>query len=391
MPNQLDADGLTVKTVTEIAEELTASYQGIYGPDINVEANSPDGQAIGIQAQACSDNLQLLVQTYNSFSPESAFGRVLDQRVAINGVARDEGSYTKAYVDVTVTSAVTLPGQDSPAGTTVFAVSDTAGNQFQLEASYAFGGAGTQTLAFRAVTLGQVQTAPNTIQTIVTVTLGVASVNNPSTSNDVEGLPEETDPQLKIRRVKSFFLQAVGPADALRAALLNNVPGCSDAYVAENNTAAPVLGVPAHGMWVIVNGGAPADIGQAIYAKKNPGSALTGAQSYAVVRPALNTFTAQWDNALPQDLWVRATLLPRVPGQTFDTAADAVALADALVYRLGQSPNSGDIAIAMQAVEPLAIITSAEVSIDGSAWAQIVTPSDYQHFFVAASARIILT
>lgn len=394
MPNDLSADGLTVNTTLEIVASLTAAFQSIYGSDINVNPNSPDGQMIGILAQAIQDNLQLIVQVYDSFSPDSAFGVTLDQRVAMSGIARDQGTYTLAYVDVTATAALTLPGQDvliSNPGASVFTVADTAGNQFQLQTSYAFGGAGTVTLIFAAVTIGQIQTTPNTIQTVVTVTPGITGVNNPSTANDVEGLPEETDPQLKIRRVHSYFLQAVAPADAIRAALLQ-VTGCADAYVAENDTSSgPTLGVPAHGIWVIVNGGASSDIATAIYRKKNAGCAVTGAQSYAVVRPQGNTATMRWDNALTETLYVRAILVARVPGQTFDTTADGIALSSALIYKLGEKPNVGDIAIAMAVIEPLAIVTSAEVSIDGSSWAQIVTPSDFQHYFVAAASRVFLT
>lgn len=392
MPNTLDADGLTVNTTLEIVSSLTAAFQDIYGPDINVEANSPDGQLIAILAQAIQDNLQLLTQVYNSFAVESSFGTVLDQRVAMSGIQRVQGTFTVAYVEVTATEAVTLPGQDAAAGVQVFTVADTAGNQFELQSTFAFGGAGVQSLAFVAVTLGQIQTVPNTIQTIVTATTGIATVNNPTTAADIEGIPEETDPQLKIRRVNSYFLQAVAPADAIRAALLTDVPGCVDAYVAENDTAVgPTLGVPAHGLWIIVNGGDQVDIATAIYVKKNPGCALTGAQSYNVVRPQGNTATITWDNALTQNLFVRATLVPRVPGQTFDTVADEAALANALIYRLGQRPNVGDIANAMAVIEPLAIVISAEVSIDGSTWAQIVTPSDFQHYFVADATRVFLT
>ncbi len=394
MPNTLDADGLVVNTTTEITDSLTAAFQEIYGADINVGANSPDGQLIGILAQAIQDNLQLLVQVYNSFSIDSAFGVILDQRVAMSGIQRVEGTYTTAYVIVTVNTAITLPGQDvlvDTPGATVFTVSDTAGNQYQLVESYAFASSGSQSLAFAAVTIGQLQTTSNTIQTIVTVTPGVTGVNNPTTASDVEGIPEETDPQLKIRQANSYFLQAVSPADAVRAALLNNVAGCVDAYVPENDTAVEADGVPAHGIWVIVNGGAPSEIADAIYKKKSSGCATTGAQTYAVVRPQGNTATMKWDNALTQNLWIKATLVARIPGQTFDTAADEEALADALVYKLGESPNSGDIAIAMAAIEPLAIITSAEVSTDGATWAQIVTPSDFQHYFLAAAARITLT
>lgn len=393
MPNNLSASGLTVNTTTEIVTNLTAAFQAIYGSDINVGPNSPDGQLINILAQAIEDNLQLISQVYNSFSIESAFGVVLDQRVAMSGIVRNEGTYTVAQVDVTSTGAITLPGQDvliANPNAQVFTVADTAGNQFQLQTSYSFGGAGTQTLAFVATTLGQIQTTSNTIQTIVTITIGISGVNNPTTSSDVEGIPEETDPQLKIKQAKSYFLQAVAPADAIRAALLA-VPNCVDAYVAENDTAVPNLGVPAHGLWIIVNGGTPVNIGTAIYVKKNPGCALTGAQSYNVVRPQGNTALMKWDNAISQPLYVKATLVPRIPGQTFDTTADEILLADALVYKLGQSPNVGDVVVAMQAIEPLAILTSTQVSKDGFVWADIVTPDDFQKYFLSTSVNITLT
>lgn len=393
MPNNLSATGLTVNSTLEIVANLTAAFQAIYGPDVNVGPNSPDGQLIGILAQAIEDNLQLLVQVYNSFAVDSAFGIILDQRVALSGIIRNQGTYTVAYVAVTATQAITLPGQDvlilTP-GASVFTVSDTAGNQYQLQTSYSFPGAATTTLAFVSVTIGQLQTAPNTIQTIVTVTPGISGVNNPTTASDIEGIPEETDPQLKIRQAESYFLQAVAPADAIRAALLS-VPDCVDAYVAENDTAAPVLGVPAHGLWIIVNGGTTANIGTAIYKKKNPGCALVGAQSYSVVRPQGNTATMVWDNALTETLFIQATLVPRIPGQSFDVVADGIALADALTYKLGQRPNVGDVAIAMLTIEPLAIVVDAQVSIDGFTWQQIVTPSDFQHYFLTSAAMITLT
>ena len=393
LPNSLSADGLTVASVSEIVASLTASYQSIYGPGANLGANSPDGQLIFILAQAIQDTLQVLLQVYATFGIDQAYGVILDQRVAISGIIRNEGTYTEAFVSVTVAQAITLPGQDvliANPGASVFTVSDTAGNQYQLAESHSFGGAGTASLAFNAVTLGQVQTTPNTIQTIVTVTPGVTSVNNPSTANDVEGLSEETDPQLKIRQANSYFLQSVGPADAIRAALLN-IP-CADAFVAENDTASPVSGVPANGVWAIVSpgGATPQQIGTAIYAKKGLGCAMVGAQSYIVVRPQGNGFTALWDLAIPETLYVQATLYPRIPGQTFDVTADGAALAAALVYRLGQNPNVGDIVTAMAAIEPQAIVTNAQVSVDGSTWEQILTPSDFAHYFVAAAARVSL-
>lgn len=394
MPNLLDANGLQVKTVDEITTELTDSYKQIYGSDINVGSNSPDGQLIGILAQNVRDVLELLLQVYNSFSIDSAFGTTLDSRVAMSGIQRNAGTYTMAEVDVTVSEALTLLGLDDllvNPNDTVFTVADDAGNEFQLVATQIFGAAGTATLTFKSSVIGQIQTTANTIQTIVTAQLGVTSVNNPTTASDVEGLPEETDPQLKIRRAASFYLQAVGPADAIRAALLE-VDDILDAYVVENNTGAPVSGVPAHSIWVIVNGGLDIEIAQVIYTKKDPGCGMFGANSQIVVRPQGNSFTAYWDDALTQVLTIRATLVPKIPGETFDLPADAIALANALIYKLGQSPNIGDVVVAMQAIEPNAILTTVNVSKDGGGtWEDIVSPDTAQYYFTVNSVDITLT
>lgn len=394
MPNIIDANGLTTATLSEITASLTQSFQDIYGADINVGPNSPDGQLIGILAQNIVDVLELLVQVYNSFSLDSAFGTTLDARVAMSGIARQQGTYTQAYVDVTASQALTLNGQDAlilDPTATVFTVTDTAGNQFQLATTFVFGAAGTSTLLFLSVAIGQIETTPNTIQTIFTSQLGVTEVNNPTTASDVEGLPEETDPQLKIRQAKSYYLQAVGPADAVRAALLQ-VPSIADAYVVENDTGSTVNTVPAHSIWVIVNGGTPTEIAQVIYTKKAPGCGMFGANSAIVVRPQGNSFTAYWDDALTQALTIRATLVPRVPGQTFDLPAAATALADALIYKLGQSPNIGDVVLAMQVIVPGAVLTTVNVSKDGgTTWEDIVTPDTAQFYFTVNEADIFLT
>lgn len=461
MPNILDADGLQVATVPEITLALQTGFRGIYGNDINVEANSPDGQMIGIMAQLDSDLLRLLVQTYNSFSPDSAFGVTLDQRVAISGIQRKAGSYTIAQVQIEVSQAVTLTGQDAliaNPSATVFTVQDDAGNPFQLVTTKAFGAAGVETLVFISSFIGVVQTLPNTINTITTTQLGVTSCMNPlftvstigtvsvglpqvtdipstagmtpgmnftganvplgalvlsvdassqitltvnatgsavseaitvATPPDIIGLPEETDPQLKARRARSFALQAVSPADALRAALLN-LADVADAFIDENNTGGTVNGVPAHTIHVIVNGGTNTEIAQAIYAKKSPGCGMYGSVNQTVNRPQGSPFTATWDVAVSQPLYVRATLTPRITGQSFDVDADEILLAAALVYKMGQSPSIGDVVQAMAVIDPQAILSIVEVSDNGSTWTTVVSPTLTKNYFLANAANITL-
>ena len=120
MPNLIDQTGITIQTLPQIIDEIlngTADYPGmfqIYGANINVNPNSPDGQMIAIVAQAKLDMLEFIAQVFASFDPDQAIGVVLDQRCSINGVAREAGTYTITPVTVTVDRAVTAGRFDTP-------------------------------------------------------------------------------------------------------------------------------------------------------------------------------------------------------------------------------------------------------------------------------------
>jgi len=392
MPNQLDGTGLQIKTISEIKSAIITGLQAVYGPDINVDQNSPDGQLIAIFAQAALDNLELLQQIYNSFSVNQAFGTLLDQRVALNGLSRQPGSFTFTDVDVTVDRALTLEGLDAdisnPDGEG-FTLADDAGTQFILAATGVIAAPGVYTLSFRAKEIGAVQTTPNTITNQVTVTLGVTAVNNPSAATII-GDDEETDMALKVRHSSSFNLASTGPADAMEATLLA-LTDVTDAIVVENDTAGTVDGIPARSIWAIVEGGADSDIGAAIYSKKIPGCGQKGGEEVTVTRPNGTTFVAKFDRPIYQDLYVRFTIVPKYAGITFDTDAIKTALAAALIYRLRQSANIGDVVVAMLTIAPDGILTTVGVSDNGTDWEDILPTDDLQHKFVADVARITVT
>ena len=268
MPNQLSDTGLTIASQTEIVSDLTTAYTQIYGADINLGSNTPDGQIIQIYATVLEDNLQLLNSVYNSFSLANAFGVQVDNLIAINGMQRQNGTQTVAYVNVVATLPINLVGLNA-GGSTPFTVADQSGNMFQLQTSYSFSGPGNATLAFVSENIGAVLTSPNTITSILTPIVGIVSVNNPSTASDIIGITEESDQQCKVRQAQSLAMGAVGPADALRAQILN-IPGVADAFVPENENNSVTNGIPANGIWPIVNapGVSQALIAQVIYTKK---------------------------------------------------------------------------------------------------------------------------
>lgn len=394
MPDQITGTGLQIKSVSEIVNDIVTNLQLIYGADINVEKNSPDGQLVNIFAQSSRDMRELLVAVYNSFAVENCFGIQLDQRVALNGLTRKPGTYTFINLNVTTDRALNLPGLDgdlnNPDGVG-FTAADDAGNKFILAASQVIAGAGTYSFSFRAKNIGLVETVINTIVNIVTVTLGVQMVNNPSLAT-IAGENEESDLELKIRHIKSFVLAAISGSDSINAAI-QAIPAVTDSFVAENFMNATVNTIPAHSVWIIVENGANADIGQAIYSKKTPGCGMKGAVTVLVPRPNGTNFTAIFDRPIYENLWIKFTLVPKVTGLTFDTDLIKTQLVATLKYKLAQRATIGDVVIAMLGIAPNGILTSVGVSDTGAplSYVDILAPTTFQNKFVLDVGRVDIT
>lgn len=391
MPNGLTFTGIQIKTVTEIVNDISTGLKAIYGSDINLDPSSPDGQRVNLIAQAMIDNLELLASIYNSFDPDTVSGVLQDARYALNGIPRQGGTYTYTPVSVTASKAVTLTGlSDDPSGNTVYTVWDGV-NQYYLVTTYSFSGSATTSLSFRAVNIGLVQPTLNTINIPITIVNGITGVNNPLTFTSL-GVNEESDLQYKLRRAKSFMIQASSPADAVYSAVVQvaNVVG---AYVYENATGSAIGSIPAHSIWVIVDGGVDSDVANAIYSKKCSGTPMYGtgsATTISITRVAGNTIDIIFDRPVTQDLYVHFSLSPKIAGATFDTDAIKAALALAMIYKIGQVANSNDIINALNIIEPGAYVTGCQVSLNGSSWTDPVSPTDVQNKFTLSTANITI-
>lgn len=407
MSNAITEFGLQKDTAAQTLNKFlvgTEAYPGmltIYGDNINVGPNSPDGQFINIGVQFTQDMLEFVNQVYTSFDPDQAIGVSLDQRCAINGVVRNAGTYTYTDVLVTVTQAVTLPGLDT-APTAPFTVSDASGNQFFLVATKVFAAAGSATLSFRAAVLGVVEAVPNTITVITTITLGVASVNNPAAAT-VTGTAEETDYALRIRRARSVALPSKGYFDGLYGALVD-ISGVTSVKLIENTTDTPVAygatTLAGHSIWAVVQGGANADIAQAIYVKRNAGCGLKGAQAVVITQVDNSLFTVNFDRPTAQNLWIKLSV-HAVTG-TVDTAYLKTQLLTALTtattnttnllpYVIGQSAASSPIVAFIQSIAPNASVSAEGVSTDGTTFVSLVNTTSVNYQFAVASARITIT
>jgi len=396
MPNIVDATGLTVETSSEINSDLTTGFQGIYGDDINVASNSPDGQAIGIFTQIIVDVLETLVLINNSFDPDLAVGTLLDQRVAINNITRMGGTYTVQPIDITVNTTVPLQGLDAnynSATATGYTVQDGNGNQFILAASQTLT-AGTTTVDFRAASLGPVNLPTDTITIPVTIVLGVTGVNNSSAPLTV-GETQETDAQLRTRRQQSPAINSSGNSQGLQGILLG-LTGVTEAEVYQNRTdSTDGNGTLAHTIWVVVAGGASSDIGNAIYSRISDGIGMRGSQTYDVTKPDGTIFVAQWDNPTPEPLYIEFDIKTTVAGFSFDLTAIKAYMAANLTYGIGGYAETSSItAVAIAAIASQGgggVPVLVQISIDDSTWTDYIAAATPASQFTVSTADINIT
>lgn len=362
MANVLDATGLTTSTRTELIAYFTAQLQAIYGSDINLDSDTPDGQWVNIMTQSILDIEDLLTQIYNTFDPDNAIGNVLDQRVAINGIQRQAGTYTTTNITVVTSQSVNLYGLDQE-DQEIYTVADNAGNKWFLETTELGLGPGSDSLTFRAETPGENLTIPNTITVQITIVLGVTSVNNPTTYL-ILGTNEESDANLKVRRQKSVSLASQGYLAGLLAAL-ENVPGVTSAFVYENLTNETNSdGVPGHSIWVVLaeSGAAPVDIATAIYDKRNAGCGMFGDESYTLTQVDGSPFTLYWDEVVQANLFIYF-MATSLNGTTQPNIEAIVAGLPAIFNpAVNEEVNINGLATLVQQIDPNTLVTGAGFS-----------------------------
>lgn len=270
---KIDANGISAPSYADIYAQYQNAFWTIYGTDSDLDDDSQDGQFLAITAAALNDANQTAIDVYNSRSPASAQGVGLSSVVKINGIRR--------LVPSNSTAPVTLTGT---AGTPV--VGGLIGDDLQLGTQWSIpnvtiGDDGTVDTTATCVASGAVTAAEGTLSVILTPTGGWFEVT--STADATTGAPTENDATLRQRQGVSTSLPAQTPLAAINANVAN-VAGVQRLKCYENDTdITDGNGIPSHSISVVVQGGAVADIAQAIFDKKNPGTGTFGTTTDVVI------------------------------------------------------------------------------------------------------------
>lgn len=268
----ISATGISAPSFNDVLQYVIAKYQGIYGSDVYLGADSQDYQFLsaGI-ATPINDLNAAIIATYNAYSPATGQGANLSSIVKINGLTRNVP--TNSTVDQIIV------GQ---AGTVITngVTQDANSNKWNLPATVTIPSGGSITVTATCQTAGAIQAGIGTVNQIATPTLGWQSVTNASAAN--AGAPVETDSQLKARQSVSTALPSRTVLEGTVGAIWA-IPGVTRVTPYENDTStADANGVPGNKIYIVVEGGDSTAIANAIASKKTPGTGTYGTTTISV-------------------------------------------------------------------------------------------------------------
>lgn len=309
----LSAAGLTIPTVDEVIDDINEAFWAQFGTTLDLSANTPMGQMIGIFAERYVAICELAQAVYSSQDPDAATGDALEGIAMLTGTTRAPATPSTVVLTLTGTNGTvvtagsiaetgagiefqtdanaTLATLTAWANSTAYTVGQrrrngtrsyiciTAGTSASSggptgttaditdgTAHWRYIGEGTAAVdvAATAVLDGPQSAISGTVTEIVTAVSGWSGVRN--LEDAIPGTAEDTDAQLRERRVDELTTPGTSPVDAVRADLLN-VANVTAVTVFNNPTdSTDADGVPPHSIEALVSGGADQDIWDALLA-----------------------------------------------------------------------------------------------------------------------------
>jgi uncharacterized phage protein gp47/JayE len=307
----VDADGFHMPEFADVLAARKADLRGVYGQDVNLDADTQDSEIVGIDCAAIMDCYNVSLAVYNSFSPDTAVGVGLSTVVKINNLRRKLSS--QSTVDLTITGQANTVITDG-------VVKDSSGNSWLLPPQVIIPFSGQTVVTATCSTQGAVTAAIGDVNDIYTVTKGWQAATNQAVP--AQGLPVEDDSSLRRRQAKSTALAAQAPLVSAVAAL-EELGGVVRVAAYENDSdLIDSNNQPGHTVCFVIDGGDNQDVGVTITQKKIPGTGTYGTSYATVVDPAGIPHDVRWFRPIEPLITVAITVKPKL-GYTPD-AGEAI-------------------------------------------------------------------
>lgn len=313
---QITDKGLVIERLDAILTRLAQAMRDIYGQDINLSADTPDGQWVGIMSQGVADINEIIAGVYAMSDPTTATGQWLDVQAKYVGISRNRATYSYLNdVRFTVANGTIIPID--------YVLTDENGTEWKTT-NQATAIGNQITMQLQSVELGAFHLGEDKQLTPKTVVLGVQSVF--TTSSSILGQTEESDESLLLRFLRSYSINNFDDREGLEAALLS-LNGVLDAKVYENYTGTiDANGVEGHTINAVLIGGDDDEIANAIIKKKALGCGLQGSTQVTLFYEGMDRLIS-FDRALRVDISATVTIRRKTVSVDVDQEAVKNAIA----------------------------------------------------------------
>lgn len=277
------------------------AFRQIYGQDVNLDADTQDGQWVTHIAQAQYDIASLCAATFNRFSPSTAEGDALRRQIKINGIKANPA--THSTVDVVIVG-------DEGTVITNGKVRDGADNLWSLPETVTIPASGQITVTATADDDGPIEAAAGAVSRIATPTDGWISVSNPSVA--VPGKEAQSDSELRILQTNSTAQPSQSILQGIQGELLS-LDGVTRLRMYENDTSeTDDNGIPSHSICAVVEGGDSNEIAEVLRRRKTAGTGTFGTTSIVLTDSAMMPITIKFFRPTVVPVKVKVTIDPLV-------------------------------------------------------------------------------
>lgn len=389
MALQFNNNGLEIDTFRDLFQTLSDAYKGIYGQDIDLDQESPDGQRVAIEAQARTDIEASLQWLYSQMDPDFNTGDMQQIIAKLHGLYLRPGSRSQRDLNVATDRPVFLYSG--------YKIRDQS-NQVWFVRQNVTIPAGTTTVTFFAQDFGKVTGLIADTFTQLTPELGVLSITSDAVA--VVGRDEETPEEFRQRRNRSLENPATGSTGAIFAKVAQ-LTGVTDLNVGENDTKIDdvLTGIPANSIWLVAEGGAVSEIVEVMVKQKGGGTgtkgSVIGRYTETLIRPDGTTLQIahdmQFDRPVYKPLHINLTAKRKVTNDPVDLNTLKEALAKRVMH-IGEEIDANEFyADGYSAGRVNYVLTNLKISIDGITFTDAELSPGFQGKFTLDVANISVT
>lgn len=375
-------NGIELDSWDDILSDTVEGYKEIYGQDIDLSQNTPDGQRVGIEARQISDAQQVAAYIYNEMDPDRASLNGLRRLGKLNGIYQAPVLPSQWDVEITTDRPVSI--RDG------FAIVDDLGQRWLTQARTL--PLGATTVTFRSELLGAIG-GGTTLErdTVVLGIIGLSPVGSPLLGRD-----EEAAPTFRIRRRRTVGLPSQSVSGGLYAGLAAT-EGVTDLakYDNEEKTVDPVTGLEGNSVYCVVEGGSVDDIVRVLAIHKGMGTKslgdIEGTWTETLIKPNgqpfYNIHKMRFDRPTYVDLYLkfkttRINTTEPVDKELIKRQLEAVSLS------IGQSLQAGELYKSTYIETARYVVTELEISRDNVIFTAAELVPGISEKFVISAANI---